>query len=700
MKESMKTKIILYFVFVILITSIPIGIISYRNTFNIIKNNIYNSSQKEMVQVDNNILTLFKDIKENNKYIGSNEMIKKADESIIALFNISKEEHSKKYSKELGGIEGEIYNELERYSKSHPDVAYVYLGTKWGGYIQWPDGLNISDFDPRKRQWYEQAIKDPDKVNVSAPYMSTDGTESAIVSTTSCVKNDSGEIIGVIGLDVSLKTLSETIKNIKVGKRGYLFLYSKDGTIIAHPNSNLTFKNLSKLSTEEIKDEKTNKTIEYKIKDYSKFISEDNSSFETIIDGKPSLVSVYTSPSTGWKMASVISKEELIEEANKVGIAIASIVIIIILITITIAYLLARNVIDPLLKINEFAYRLKNFNFSKPVTLARRDEFGRTALALNTAQDNVRRLVIDIISESQEVSAYSEELSAVVEEMLSKFEFINASAKEISTGVNKINIGSERVLSSVREVDSKVTILSEKAVNGNNNAASIKDRAISLNQKSETAIAELKKLYSEKEENILKAIEEGKIVERIMDMADDISSIAEQTNLLALNAAIEASRAGESGRGFAVVAEEVRRLAEQSSNSVSNVKDIIGNVQKAFKNLSDNSNTLLKFMNENVIKQFQYFSDIGIQYSDDADFVNNMSEKIAIMTEEISITIDSINTYIKNMTKMIQTSSEKSNEIEESIDESVQAIGQVASTAQNQSELAQKLTDLTRKFKI
>ncbi|MBV7274781.1 methyl-accepting chemotaxis protein [Clostridiaceae bacterium UIB06] len=700
MKESMKTKIILYFVFVILITSIPIGIISYRNTFNIIKNNIYNSSQKEMVQVDNNILTLFKDIKENNKYIGSNEMIKKADESIIALFNISKEEHSKKYSKELGGIEGEIYNELERYSKSHPDVAYVYLGTKWGGYIQWPDGLNISDFDPRKRQWYEQAIKDPDKVNVSAPYMSTDGTESAIVSTTSCVKNDSGEIIGVIGLDVSLKTLSETIKNIKVGKRGYLFLYSKDGTIIAHPNSNLTFKNLSKLSTEETKDEKTNKTIEYKIKDYSKFISEDNSSFETIIDGKPSLVSVYTSPSTGWKMASVISKEELIEEANKVGIVIASIVIIIILITITIAYFLARNVIDPLLKINEFAYRLKNFNFSKPVTLARRDEFGRTALALNTAQDNVRRLVIDIISESQEVSAYSEELSAVVEEMLSKFEFINASAKEISTGVNKINIGSERVLSSVQEVDSKVTILSEKAVNGNNNAASIKDRAISLNQKSETAIAELKKLYSEKEENILKAIEEGKIVERIMDMADDISSIAEQTNLLALNAAIEASRAGESGKGFAVVAEEVRRLAEQSSNSVSNVKDIIGNVQKAFKNLSDNSNTLLKFMNENVIKQFQYFSDIGIQYSDDADFVNNMSEKIAIMTEEISITIDSINTYIKNMTKMIQTSSEKSNEIEESIDESVQAIGQVASTAQNQSELAQKLTDLTQKFKI
>ena len=67
-------------------------------------------------------------------------------------------------------------------------------------------------------------------------------------------------------------------------------------------------------------------------------------------------------------------------------------------------------------------------------------------------------------------------------------------------------------------------------------------------------------------------LKNGKVVDNIKIMADTIGSIAEQTNLLALNAAIEAARAGEQGKGFAVVAEEVRKLAEQSSQAVTGIQ--------------------------------------------------------------------------------------------------------------------------------
>ena len=155
---------------------------------------------------------------------------------------------------------------------------------------------------------------------------------------------------------------------------------------------------------------------------------------------------------------------------------------------------------------------------------------------------------------------------------------------------------------------------------------------------------------------MLKAIEDGKIVDNIKIMADTIASIAEQTNLLALNAAIEAARAGEQGKGFAVVAEEVRKLAEQSSEAVTGIQDTIVKVQDAFKNLSENGSDVLIFINENVDPQFEEFENVGNQYYNDSDFVSQMSEEIASMSEELTATVDQVSQAVQNMSETSQKS--------------------------------------------
>ena len=172
--------------------------------------------------------------------------------------------------------------------------------------------------------------------------------------------------------------------------------------------------------------------------------------------------------------------------------------------------------------------------------------------------------------------------------------------------------------------------LTGKAIEGSNNATKAKERTNNMQNKAKLSIEEIEKLFLEKRQGIVQAIEDGKVVENIKIMADTIAGISEQTNLLALNAAIEAARAGEQGKGFSVVAEEVRKLAEQSSTAVDDIKDTIVKVQNAFENLSENSNEVLKFIQERVNPKFEEMVEVGKENYKDAEFVSKLSEEISV----------------------------------------------------------------------
>jgi Methyl-accepting chemotaxis protein len=370
------------------------------------------------------------------------------------------------------------------------------------------------------------------------------------------------------------------------------------------------------------------------------------------------------------------------------------------LIIIFMAYILIKNIIYPLNKTKDLAQRLSTYDFSTPITITRKDEFGQTAIALNTAQENVNSLVKLIMQNSQDISASSEELSATIEELSSKAVIIDEAVNTIASGMQESSSASEEISASVEEVDSSINELSSKAMEGSNNANQSKERATEVKNNSQKAIDETLRVYAQKQKNMEKAIEDGKVVDSIKVMADTIGSIAEQTNLLALNAAIEAARAGEQGKGFAVVAEEVRKLAEQSAQAVINIQDTIVKVRQAFKSSIDTGSDILQFINIQVHEQFDAYGETGNQYYNDSDFVSKMSEEIAAMSEEITATVGQVTEAVQNMEQASQKSSEEAETIKQSMDETTKAIEQMALTAQSQAELAQKLNEMVQQFKI
>ena len=296
----------------------------------------------------------------------------------------------------------------------------------------------------------------------------------------------------------------------------------------------------------------------------------------------------------------------------------------------------AMSMVRPLGKIKELADRISRFDISTDITITRKDEFGAIGESLNTAQYKLREIINLCSSNTNNVLNLNKELSVTINELCMTLEGTEDDIKNINRTAEDSNGTVEEIYASIQEITANMQELSARAESGTANSEKIKQRSEDVLKSSKLAIDNTRSVYHKREEYINKAIEESKVVEEIKIMAESIAGIAEQTNLLALNAAIEAARAGEAGKGFAIVAEEVRQLAEESSASVGTIQDTIERVESAFRNLSDHSSEILKFIKTNVKENLNEYGAIGEQYSEDGEFISAMSSELSQMSETVT----------------------------------------------------------------
>ena len=180
-----------------------------------------------------------------------------------------------------------------------------------------------------------------------------------------------------------------------------------------------------------------------------------------------------------------------------------------------------------------------------------------------------------------------------------------------------------------------------------------------------------------------RAIEGSRSVDQVNSLTHAILEISAQTNLIALNASVEAARAGEAGKGFAVVAEEIRQLASSSSETANRIQKVNATVTNAVYNLSENSQSLVNYIEESVLKEFLSFVACGQQYQEDAAYIRQTMAAFNTNTDHLKSSMAEIVVSIDTITK--------------AIDDGVSGISGVAGSAQH---LVTDMTEITNRMDI
>lgn len=333
-------------------------------------------------------------------------------------------------------------------------------------------------------------------------------------------------------------------------------------------------------------------------------------------------------------------------------------------------------------------------------TMKRKDEMGDIVRSFDLMQKNVKNIILSIKAEANHISESSTILAEGADNVYRDIENISATTEELSAGMEETAASTEEMNATSVNIEEEIGRVTNKAVNGQEIAAEIKERAESLKivalESERTAI----ELYDNANKKLRHSIEKASSIDEIKALSKTILGITAQTNLLALNASIESARAGEAGKGFAVVANEIATLARNSKAAVTQIEVITNDISMAVEDIVTDSELLLNFMDNKVIKDYGVLVKTGEQYNTDANIIEQMVEEIKNSATQLNESIGYIRRAIDEVTVASQEGSKGSAEIADKSTSIFHKTNQVLEQTNKNMEVAKKLNELIQFFQI
>lgn len=293
-------------------------------------------------------------------------------------------------------------------------------------------------------------------------------------------------------------------------------------------------------------------------------------------------------------------------------------------------------------------------DLTRRVSILSNDEISDLGNGINTFMDKLQNIMKMIIQNSNEMEVVVNEVQESVKASNDSASDLSAVTEELAATMQEVGNSAGAINGNADSVRSEVDNIAEKSNSINNYSKEMKTNADQMESNARNNMKETGAKVKEILDVLNRAIEDSKSVDQVNSLTNDILSISSQTNLLALNASIEAARAGEAGKGFAVVAEEIRQLADSSRQTANRIQEINGVVTEAVHNLSGNANNLVEYLNESILPEFENFVNSGVQYRENATYIQSVMDEFTEKTDALKRATDEIANSISTITDAIE----------------------------------------------